>query len=156
MSSKPLPSPIRNDKLPLPPPSDHDLHSSFVPPPPPKIVQDLEPENSYHTHPPVPPINTSLSPTSPDSGAVHFLLPGGLHFPELTIVASGLHVPPLTPMTPIGSTHSSVPPSPSQDPRPRKVNPLTDLIETEKTYVEFLTGIIRVRPLPLLSRQSHS
>lgn len=49
-------------------------------------------------------------------------------------------------MTPIGAAHSSVPPSPSADGRPKKVNPLTDLIDTEKIYVDTLTGIIRVRP----------
>lgn len=33
----------------------------------------------------------------------------------------------------------------------KKPNPLTDLIETEKVYVDLLTGIIRVRrPLPYL------
>lgn len=31
--------------------------------------------------------------------------------------------------------------------KPRKANPLNDLIDTEKAYVEQLTGIIRVRLL---------
>jgi hypothetical protein len=40
------------------------------------------------------------------------------------------------------------PATPMSDPstgKPRKVNPLVDLVETEKAYVERLTGIIRVR-----------
>ena len=142
--AKPLPEPIRDirdDKLPPPPPSDHDTFSSSVPPPPPKFLHDdLEHSNI------IPHIDTSLA-GSLESGTVHFLSPRPpLSIRELTPVASGLHVPPLTPMTPIGSNHSSVPPSPSVDGRPKKTNPLTDLIDTEKTYVDLLTGIIRVRP----------
>ncbi|KAI0788546.1 hypothetical protein C8Q75DRAFT_719820 [Abortiporus biennis] len=45
-------------------------------------------------------------------------------------------------MTPTGF-HPSAPPSPSADGKPKKTNPLMDLIETEKVYVELLTGIIR-------------
>ena len=37
-----------------------------------------------------------------------------------------------------------MPPSPGVDPK-KKTNPLTDLIETEKEYVDRLAGIIRVR-----------
>ena len=37
-------------------------------------------------------------------------------------------------------------PSPSGDDKgKKKSNPLTDLVETEKVYVDLLTGIIRVR-----------
>lgn len=37
-------------------------------------------------------------------------------------------------------------------PKPKKANPLTDLIDTEKAYVEQLTGIIRVRPCRLAAQ----
>ncbi|KAI0673528.1 hypothetical protein C8Q78DRAFT_969215, partial [Trametes maxima] len=36
-----------------------------------------------------------------------------------------------------------IPSSPSVDGKPKKANPLTDLIDTEKVYVELLTGVIR-------------
>lgn len=51
---------------------------------------------------------------------------------------------PLTPVTPMPG---EMPPSPSAQSadKAKKSNPLTDLIETEKLYVEQLTGIIRVR-----------
>jgi len=35
----------------------------------------------------------------------------------------------------------------AKQPSSKKPNPLVDLIDTEKTYVELLTGIIRVRSL---------
>jgi hypothetical protein len=44
-----------------------------------------------------------------------------------------------------GSVTPSSPASPaSPDPRARRTNPLVDLIDTEKLYVEQLTGVIRV------------
>ncbi|KAH8102432.1 hypothetical protein BXZ70DRAFT_1006358 [Cristinia sonorae] len=59
--------------------------------------------------------------------------------------AASLAVPeldPTLPMTPISpSLHP--PRSPAADGKPKKVNPLTDLVETEKVYVDLLTGIIR-------------
>jgi hypothetical protein len=36
--------------------------------------------------------------------------------------------------------------------KPKKANPLNDLIDTEKRYVELLTGIIRVRTFERSSR----
>ena len=54
-------------------------------------------------------------------------------------------VVPMTPITPISPTGSGFPTSlPPSDAKPKKSNPLVDLIETEKTYVDLLTGIIRV------------
>ncbi|KIL70740.1 hypothetical protein M378DRAFT_155677 [Amanita muscaria Koide BX008] len=38
---------------------------------------------------------------------------------------------------------ASAPTTPPKDPKPKKSNPLNDLIDTERTYVEQLTGIIR-------------
>ncbi|KAF8898645.1 hypothetical protein BD779DRAFT_26630 [Infundibulicybe gibba] len=46
---------------------------------------------------------------------------------------------PLTPNTPISPTNLSHP----NEGKPKKSNPLSDLIDTEKQYVEQLTGIIR-------------
>lgn len=69
----------------------------------------------------------------------------------LTTRCKGLYVPPITPITP---TDSSIPPSPGGEGKSKKkVNPLTDLIETEKVYVDLLTGIMRVRIVrPCLER----
>lgn len=36
-------------------------------------------------------------------------------------------------------------PNAAPEGRAKKANPLNDLIDTEKAYVEYLTGIIRVR-----------
>ncbi|GJE87627.1 RhoGEF domain-containing protein [Phanerochaete sordida] len=53
----------------------------------------------------------------------------------------GLFIPPITPISPVDP---SAPQSPVTDGKPRKkVNPLSDLIETEKVYVDLLTGIMR-------------
>jgi hypothetical protein len=41
------------------------------------------------------------------------------------------------------------------DAKPKKSNPLNDLIDTEKTYVEQLTGIIRVRSNLNFASRSH-
>lgn len=50
----------------------------------------------------------------------------------------------LTPMSSAGFDPTL--PSPSGDDKgKKKSNPLTDLVETEKVYVDLLTGIIRVR-----------
>ncbi|KAJ7597131.1 hypothetical protein C8J56DRAFT_1041358 [Mycena floridula] len=49
----------------------------------------------------------------------------------------GLPVTPTTPATP------TTPLSANSDGKPRKLNPLNDLIDTEKSYVDQLTGIIR-------------
>ena len=61
-----------------------------------------------------------------------------------------------SPLVTARASESSAPASPATSsaagvPRPiitqpKKANPLVDLIETEKGYVDLLTGIIRVRP----------
>ncbi|KAJ8521419.1 hypothetical protein ONZ45_g1852 [Pleurotus djamor] len=90
----------------------------------------------------------SVSPNDdPDASSQYITAPprlaslpsplGGLDTgPGLTI--------PLTPITPITPTTPLDPNTPAEgSSRSKKTNPLTDLIETEKTYVELLTGIIR-------------
>ena len=49
----------------------------------------------------------------------------------------------MTPLSPpaFSDADESTPPSENS----KKASPLTDLIESEKLYVEFLTGVIRVR-----------
>lgn len=59
------------------------------------------------------------------------------------------------PLTPNSAVSPSVPPSPSADGRPKKSNPLLDLIDTEKLYVDLLTGIIRVRVSRVIRCISH-
>lgn len=60
------------------------------------------------------------------------------------ILRVALNVP-LTPTTPTSPTSFSALPSPSADGKSKKSNPLIDLVETERLYVDQLTGIIRVR-----------
>lgn len=52
------------------------------------------------------------------------------------------------PSTPTGPNDSrSQPPSPQPEAKSKKTNPLTELVDTEKLYVDQLAGIIRVMPL---------
>ncbi|PPQ70771.1 hypothetical protein CVT24_001058 [Panaeolus cyanescens] len=53
-------------------------------------------------------------------------------------ISSSLSIPnpPMTPMTPTS-------PNPSAEPKAKKPNPLTDLVDSEKIFVDLLTGIIR-------------
>ncbi|KAI0080080.1 hypothetical protein K474DRAFT_1590791 [Panus rudis PR-1116 ss-1] len=120
-ASKPLPPPLRDEKLPPLPPSDLDSPSHDVPPPPPKIMHDNIPDGPQSARV-LPAINTSGSLSPNDTG---------------------LNVPPITPISPVGAIGPGVPRSPSSEGKPKKTNPLTDLVETEKTYVDLLTGIIR-------------
>lgn len=54
------------------------------------------------------------------------------------------NTPPDSPaMTPVSATLGI--PSSSGEGKPKKPNPFVDLLETEKTYVDLLSGIIRVR-----------
>ncbi|KZT72762.1 hypothetical protein DAEQUDRAFT_762575 [Daedalea quercina L-15889] len=105
---------------PLPPPGAHDK----LPPPPPR-------ESGEDWAPP-PPI--------PDKGD------GSMRSPRLKISRSQADLSqspneePATPSTPSkAAQYSTVPPSPGG----KKANPLTDLIETEKEYVDRLAGVIR-------------
>ncbi|KAI0361189.1 hypothetical protein OH77DRAFT_1390630 [Trametes cingulata] len=120
VSVKPLPPPAKDEKLPSLPPLTFD--DPAIPPPPPKIVHDLAPDAP-------PPPQKSLAPID-----VQASLGAG----ELSLGSA-----PLTPVTPAPGSLPSAPPSPSSDGKAKKSNPLTDLIDTEKAYVELLTGIIR-------------
>ncbi|KAI0936527.1 hypothetical protein AcV5_004640 [Taiwanofungus camphoratus] len=118
--SKPLPPPAKLEKLPPPPPTEaHHDDWSTSPPPPPKIVHGSSPEIAQGPNRPLPQIDVSAS--------LHAFHP-----------ALGS-----APLTPNSAVSPSVPPSPSADGRPKKSNPLLDLIDTEKLYVDLLTGIIR-------------
>lgn len=142
---KPLPSPGRPDrfdKLPPTPPSDggEDVYS---PPLPPKIVHDSD-YGSSESSGLLPPIPTLPSLGSLDHSALLFAAnPAYVRVEHYVTSTIALNVP-LTPSTPTSPT-SSGPSSPSGDGKSKKSNPLIDLIETEKLYVEQLTGIIRVR-----------
>ncbi|KAH9937083.1 uncharacterized protein B0H18DRAFT_1081365 [Fomitopsis serialis] len=60
------------------------------------------------------------------------------------LVSLSLYLLRTTPTTPSrGAQYATVPPSPGGDARGKRANPLTDLIETEKEYVDRLAGIIR-------------
>ncbi|THH18413.1 hypothetical protein EW146_g2567 [Bondarzewia mesenterica] len=111
---KALPNPGAN-KLPPPPPDDQ-FSSSYAPPqPPPKFNFDSEQSSSPAGLRPQF-IDTSFSADSLTPGPNHALPP--------------------TPTSPASSISSA-------DGRVKKSNPLIDLIETEKTYVDQLTGVIR-------------
>lgn len=101
------------EKLPTLPPRD-DL--PLAPPPPPKEAGDLS----------------------------AFSLQGQLLLPPIPAMSSiALDIPssPMTPLSPpaFSDADESTPPSENS----KKASPLTDLIESEKLYVEFLTGVIR-------------
>ncbi|KAF9460804.1 hypothetical protein BDZ94DRAFT_1168832 [Collybia nuda] len=113
---KPLPPPARDVNLPhLPEGQD----PSFLPPLPPKSLQD-------EVHSTQPPHLANLP-----SFAYLIIKP--------TSHAAGLVIPltPTTPVTPSGPIISS------SEAKSKKTNPLNDLIDTEKVYVDQLTGIIR-------------
>jgi len=60
------------------------------------------------------------------------------------ILALDVPTSPITPLSPPAfSDADESTPSPAEN--SKKASPLTDLIESEKLYVEFLTGVIRVR-----------
>ncbi|PFH54561.1 hypothetical protein AMATHDRAFT_72337 [Amanita thiersii Skay4041] len=60
---------------------------------------------------------------------------------HLSNIPTNIPHDPATPTTPRTPTTPTSPTSP--DSKPRRLNPLNDLIETEKFYVEQLTGVIR-------------
>ncbi|EIM92204.1 uncharacterized protein STEHIDRAFT_164534 [Stereum hirsutum FP-91666 SS1] len=109
---KALPNPGA-DKLPPPPPGEHQ--NGYQPPaPPPKFHFDHQPQSPQ----------LSLSPPLLDRS------------PSLDNLGRDLHALPPTPTSPSASSISG-------EARVKKSNPLIDLIETEKVYVDQLTGIIR-------------
>ncbi|KLO20261.1 hypothetical protein SCHPADRAFT_934853 [Schizopora paradoxa] len=126
--SKALPLASKDDDLPRPPlsSSTRDDLPLPPPPPPPKINcdipegGDLSPDQTLSAARSVPP--------SPFREA--------LGIPEISS-------PPESPSF-ASSSHSPSPQSLSAvDARPKKANPFVDLLETEKTYVDTLSGIIR-------------
>jgi hypothetical protein len=138
-SNKALPS-LAKDMLPaVPPPADPPFSSS-PPPPPPKFLPDSDtslPSNDLRP----PPIDVALSNEFLGQGtpSTFFPLPRLSHAYLLGFrldldAASG----------PLSSPALSIPASPSPDSRAKRANPLVDLIDTEKLYVDQLAGVIRV------------
>ena len=127
-SNKALPS-LAKDKLPPPPP---ETDSSPQPPPPPKYILDPDtslPSNGLRP----PPIDVTLSDELLGQGLPFCLLPC-LAF---LILFASFYLDLDTPSGPLSS-----PASP--DSRTKRANPLVDLIDSEKLYVDQLTGVIRV------------
>ncbi|KAH8120387.1 hypothetical protein DFH11DRAFT_59126 [Phellopilus nigrolimitatus] len=122
---KALPPVFKDDDLPPPPPSPLRDFGVPSPPPPPKItLEDLlnDPEGSLvedgRMSAPNSPLRQALSPS--------------------------IATPPESPSFSPGSSAMIGPPSPTADAsRARKANPFVDLLETEKSYVDTLSGIIR-------------
>ncbi|TFK57175.1 hypothetical protein OE88DRAFT_1650792 [Heliocybe sulcata] len=119
---KPLPSPGRDEKLPPLPPQTTELP---LPSPPPKILQN----------------DGELDPAEKQARG---LRPAPIATPAYgdTSLGPGSSQLPLTPISPSGSV-SSGPSSPGGAGKSKRANPLVDLIETEKLYVDQLAGIIR-------------
>lgn len=87
--------------------------------------------------PPPPPKTTDDVPTS--SLRERLQLPPILAMASLALDIPSSPMTPLSPSVPSNSTES--PTFPGE--RPKKPSPLTDLIESEKLYVDLLTGVIR-------------
>ena len=139
-SSKALPPPAKDNLPPTPPQSNSP---SFPSPPP-----QLPPKSSPH-HAPSPLSNGLRPPPTPiDIAATNELLGRG------GFLGSFLYTRFSSPLdlNPGSGTPSPASPA-SPDPRARRTNPLVDLMETEKLYVDQLTGVIRVRRLPLRYRR---
>ena len=126
---KALPPLAKDDDLPPPPFSPEGSAVTSLPPlPPPKItLEDLLE---------LPGLNLSSKDgllSAPGSPLREALSP------------HGIGSPPDSPAFSVGSSSMMAPPSPTADSsRPKKLNPFVDLLETEKTYVDTLSGIIRV------------
>jgi hypothetical protein len=128
-SNKALPPPLK-DSLPPTPPQDRSL--SLSPPPhiPPKSQYDSSSLSNSLRPPPAP-----IHVPSPDD----FLAQSD----PLPSFSTALSHPPCFPLG--LNPGSGTPTSPaSSDIRAKRTNPLVDLIDTEKRYVEQLTGVIRV------------
>lgn len=99
--------------------------------------------------PPLPPDSLIISPRPPpkDIGLVidTHLNDDGPQLPPIPSLASLGFDSPKSPAMAVGPATSSMSsPSPTSPiEKPKKSSPLTDLIESEKIYVEYLTGIIR-------------
>ncbi|KAL4071018.1 hypothetical protein J3A83DRAFT_4373191 [Scleroderma citrinum] len=104
-----------DDQLPAPLPRDSQLPSA--PPPPPKETGNL-------------PVSSMQGPA---------LLPP---IPAMSSLALDIPSSPVTPLSPPVLSDPDEP-TPSPVEKSKKPSPLADLIESEKLYVEFLTGVIR-------------
>jgi hypothetical protein len=132
---RPLPNAplaMGGDDLP-PPPGYHHQYQQ----PPPQIVTDFATSSS------LPQIDALPSFGSLEAGTSNCIL--SISLPYTPHLDPGLIVPltPTTPTSPSGST-------PTFDSKQKKSNPLIDLIDTERVYVEQLTGVIRVSPLSVV------
>ncbi|KIJ68349.1 hypothetical protein HYDPIDRAFT_106533 [Hydnomerulius pinastri MD-312] len=112
--AKAVPTPPgHNEKLPAHPP---DEFISAPPPPPPKNNDNVL--STLQDRPQLPPI------------------------PTMSSLGLGIPSSPITPVSPRGPPDPAMSlPSPVE--KTKKSNPLTDLIESERSYVDFLTGVIR-------------
>lgn len=128
----PLSSPVTRDD-PLPPIPHEPTDTLSVPPPPPKVFL-LPPSFDRR-------ISFSLSLLQllphPSMQVCTFLHPDCYH--SFDAVAPLVLTIPLTPTTPL-SPNTPL----NNENKPKKANPLNDLIDTEKQYVDQLTGVIRV------------
>ncbi|KAH9486848.1 hypothetical protein JR316_0000913 [Psilocybe cubensis] len=108
------PDPAFNSRAPSP------LDAKLPPPPPADIDEPLAPP---------PPAKQDTLPSLPPIQA-----PQALTLPPLGSLGAGLNAP-LTPTTPTSPS--------ATDGKSKRANPLTDLVDTEKAFVDQLTGIIR-------------
>ena len=130
LEPKALP-PLLNKGAHLPPPPSPTALSDAPPPvPPPKSMLDAHPDSLSGS--------LSLDDRLSQRSQNELLSPPSIATP-----------PPDSPSFPSDQTSAFGPPSPGLPPtngsRPKKVNPFVDLMETEKIYVDTLSGIIRVR-----------
>jgi hypothetical protein len=141
-SNKALPS-IAKESLPRTPRPHPGDNFPLPPQPPPKQFPDQEkpPQHANGQHPLV--IDVGLSNGSSGQGIQH------------TLFFSPSELPLTYGVLPSDDLTHSLPISPSPDGRTKRLNPLVDLIESEKVYVDQLTGIIRVRPPPPPTPQVH-
>ena len=115
-----------DDELPPPPP-----------PPPPKILEEKS------ELPPAPLDADGLTPPSmnPNGPRLPFFVSFRVTI-ESFFSSLDLLTKPMTPTSPGGSP--SYTPTPLPEAKSKKTNPLMELVETEKAYVDQLAGIIRV------------
>ena len=117
----------------------HSFDESPPPPPPPKL--EIHPSAPSPDLPPTPSdYFNSRSPnlTSPS----HHLGNTGPNLPSLHGMSGGL----LTPPSPNPAVEDLKPSSPSlKAKQSKKSNPLTDLVDSEREYIDILASIIRVR-----------
>ena len=125
---KALPLVVKNDDLPPAPSSPLRPMPGPPPMPPPKSATEAQ----IQAQSMLPTVGEQLSD----------------HSPRTTEVLSPSDVATSAPDSPSSQPAASGPPSPGAQPtnmpRSKKANPFVDLLETEKIYVDTLSGIIRV------------